>query len=64
MLKLRNTEDKFQEEALKHLVVEILAGVALHQAVATLLDYALAYTAAENKLLACFFTIMYPYGDQ
>ena len=42
---------KISAVLLKHLVVEILASVALHQAVATLLNYALAHTAADEKLV-------------
>ncbi len=59
------TVDKSDKEGLlNHLVVEILAGVALHQAVATLLDYTLAHTAAEDKLFAFKITIMYFHLDQ
>ena len=45
------TQPLFRNILLNHLVVEILASVALHQAVATLLYYALAHTAADREII-------------
>ena len=45
------TQPLFRNILPNHLVVEILASVALHQAVATLLNYALAHTAADREII-------------